>query len=101
MAKNNLTNVIQLAEQVLLETIGEMEKKNNAHSEATTQIMDDLLRDLEASFMSMGLTEEQESTLSKAIEGAIEMTSGMAEQNAITDKVMLDAVVGVLRGAMQ
>jgi len=70
------------------EVLGHITERHQVHKQGTREIMDELLSALEASFMSLGLTEPQEEHLLKISNEAIEKALSLYDQDAKTDQFM-------------
>ncbi len=70
------------------EVLGHITERHQEHKQGTREIMDELLGALEASFMSLGLTEPQEEHLLKISNEAIEKALSLYDQDAKTDQFM-------------
>ena len=85
---------IQLAELVIdgnkaLEKIG---SKQKAHKEDSQKFMDKMLQDIEASFMSWGLNEEQENILIKIVQNGVNKSLDHVEQGMKIDEEMREII---------
>ena len=79
-----LTQLVTDSEQ----TLNEIQTNQRAHKEAALHIMDDTMKALEASFLSYGLTEEQEVYLTTIVQDGIDHSLNNFEQGLKADKQM-------------
>ena len=84
----------QLAELVInaKQALKEVEEEQKAHKETSQKIMDEMLQALEASFMSYGLTEEQENILINLIQDGIDRSLNHLETGMEIDEKMRNII---------
>ncbi len=82
LVEHGVRDIVELSKQDAVE----IEKMQHEFKGRVTQILDDLLVDLESSFMSYGLTEEQEDILMEAVQKALKSTMDNFEITYLIDQ---------------
>ena len=84
----------QLAELVVdaNKALVEIDEKQKAHKEVSQTLMDKMLQDLEASFISWGLTEDQENILINLVQNNVDASLNHFEQGMKIDEEMRNII---------
>jgi len=90
-----LKNVVMLTEQAL----NEIDAHNKEHKLASTRIMEDMLQNIEAAFMRLGLTEEQEDEMVAMVNKNIQDALALYEEGLGIDE-HLSAVMEQLQSSI-
>jgi len=74
------------------QTLQDIEAMQQQQKQTSMQIMDDVMQKLEASFLSYGLTEEQEALLFKVVQDGVDKSLNNFEQGMMIDEKMRDII---------
>jgi CheY-like chemotaxis protein len=89
--RNGLMQLIHDSKQSLVD----FEAMQKSHKEENVQIVDSLMQDLEASFLSWGLSEEQEQCLVKMVQNGIDKSMDHYEHGLKTDEQLQAIIQGM------
>lgn len=86
--QESLREIVLLTEQALVE----IDARNKEHKLASTQIMENLLQDIEEAFLRLGLTEEQEQEMLSMANANVEKALALYEEGLGVDEHLLSVM---------